>query len=107
MTEEQLAEIEQRWNSNEVTLQTINDFNLLIAEVRKLQEKLHYEETCHAEAQEEVRRLQAENAEQKKVIDATILYMKHINSPLCIGWDNLLDAMQGYRKYLESEGADK
>ena len=57
MTEEQLAEIEQRWADNEVTMQTINDFNLLLAEVRKLQEKLHYEETCHAEAQEEVRRL--------------------------------------------------
>ena len=57
MTPEQLAEIEQRWASNEVTMQTINDFNLLLAEVRKLQEKLHYEETCHAEAQEEVRRL--------------------------------------------------
>ena len=57
MTPEQLAEIEQRWADNEVTMQTINDFNLLLAEVRKLQEKLHYEETCHAEAQEEVRRL--------------------------------------------------
>ena len=34
----------------------------LIAEVRRLQERLHYEETCHAEAQEEVRRLQKENA---------------------------------------------
>ena len=54
----------------------------------------------------EVRRLNAENAEQKKVIDATVLYMKHINSLLCLGWDNLLDAMQGYRKYLESEVAD-
>ena len=33
---EQLAEIEQRWASNEVTMQTINDFNLLLAEVRRL-----------------------------------------------------------------------
>lgn len=82
MIPEQLAEIEARWASNEVTMQTINDFNLLLAEVRMLNR---------------------ENTEQKKVIDATFLYMKHINSPLCIGWDNLLDAMQGWRKYLESE----
>ena len=36
MNNEQLAEIEQRWASNEVTMQTINDFNLLLAEVRRL-----------------------------------------------------------------------
>ena len=36
MTPEQLAEIEQRWADNEVTMQTINDFNLLLAEVRRL-----------------------------------------------------------------------
>lgn len=36
MTEQQLAEIEQRWVDNEVTMQTINDFNLLLAEVRRL-----------------------------------------------------------------------
>lgn len=36
MTEQQLSEIEQRWASNEVTMQTINDFNLLLAEVRRL-----------------------------------------------------------------------
>ena len=37
MTEEQLKEIERRWANNEVTMQTINDFNLLIAEARRLQ----------------------------------------------------------------------
>ena len=36
MTEQQLSEIEQRWASNEVTMQTINDLNLLLAEVRRL-----------------------------------------------------------------------
>ena len=36
MTPEQLAEIELRWADNEVTMQTINDFNLLLAEVRRL-----------------------------------------------------------------------
>ena len=36
MTEEKLKEIEARWASNEVTMQTINDFNLLLSEVRRL-----------------------------------------------------------------------
>ena len=40
MTEQQLAEIEARWADNEVTMQTINDFNLLLAEVRRLNRML-------------------------------------------------------------------
>ena len=103
MTPEQLKEIEDRWNSNEVTLQTINDFNLLLAEVRRLQEKLQYEETCHAEAQEEVRRL-------NRMVDRAIDYLEH----------NCCDAPQSFdceetnrncrdcwKEYLESEVADK
>ena len=53
MTEQQLQEIEQRWADNEVTMQTINDFNLLLAEVRRLNrmvdkavEMLHAEIDC-------------------------------------------------------------
>lgn len=111
MTEQELAEIRQRWlKAAEHRCPECNarphresDVVDLLAEVRRLQEKLQYEETCHAEAEEEVRRLNYQNTEQKKVIDATFLYMKHINSPLCLGWDNLLDAMQNWRKYLESE----
>ena len=92
MNEEQLAEIEQRWAGNEVTMQTINDFNLLLAEVRKLQEKLHYEETCHAEAQEEVRRL------NRMVDKAVEMLHAEIDCPL---------DKNGIRKYLESEVVDK
>ena len=90
MTPKQLAEIEARWErwiNPESAPKTLGgDFLILLAEVR---------------------RLNRQNTEQKKVVDATFLYMKNINSPLCIGWDNLLDAMQSYRKYLESEVADK
>ena len=57
MTPEQLREIEQRWAGSEVTMQTINDFNLLLAEVRRLQELLDYEKVNHAAAREEVKRL--------------------------------------------------
>ena len=61
MTEQQLREIEQRWEKwidPKSAPKTLGgDFLILLAEVRKLQEKLHYEETCHAEAQEEVRML--------------------------------------------------
>ena len=94
MTEQQLAEIEQRlmkrfdlrrsglsvvdsedriicsclhWGNNfaTVTLQNFaemfanapTDIQALLAKVRRLTERLQYEETCHAEAREEVRRL--------------------------------------------------
>ena len=50
MTPEQLREIEQRWASNEVTMQTINDFNLLLAEVRRLQEQLRCEHNAFLQA---------------------------------------------------------
>ena len=89
MSQEQLAEIEARWwnpfRLGDLPKNGLDDVSDLLAEVR---------------------RLNRQNTEQKKVVDATFLYMKNINSPLCIGWDNLLDAMQSYRKYLESEVAD-
>ena len=59
MTEQQLNKIEKQWNNadcDDLSL-VVNHIFALLAEVRKLQEKLQYEETCHAEAQEEVRRL--------------------------------------------------
>ena len=91
MTEQQLQEIEQRWADNEVTMQTINDFNLLLAEVRRLTERLQYEETCHAEAVQEVKRL------NRMVDKAVEMIYAEIDCPL---------DKNGIRKYLESEVAE-
>ena len=64
----------------------------LLAEVRRLQEKLQYEETCHAEAQEEVKRL-------NMMVDKACQIIAE--NPDCA-----IDKT-GVRKYLESEVADK
>ena len=104
MTEQQLAEIEQRWASNEVTMQTINDFNLLLAEVRKLQEKLQYEQTCHAEAVAEVERL-------NRMVDRAIEKLSEFgcvtDADPCPGNYVEVGCAECVRKYLESEVADK
>lgn len=33
-----------------------------------------------------------------KVAKAASLYVKHINSPLCIGWDDLIDALAAWKE---------
>ena len=96
MTEQELAEIEERWwnpfRIGDLPKNGLDDVSDLLAEVRKLQEKLHYEETCHVEAQEEVRRL-------NRMVDKAcgLLEMSEDSHMDDIGW----------RKYLESEVADK
>ena len=57
----------------------------LLAETGKLINALNFACGVISDLLAEVRRLNEENAEQKKVVDATFLYMKNINSPLCIG----------------------
>lgn len=91
MNPEQLAEIEQRWVSNEVTMQTINDFNLLLAEAKRLQERLRYEETCHAEAVQEARRL-------NRMVDLSCKMLGDVPG-ICLDEN-------GMRKFLESEVAE-
>ena len=99
MTPEQLAEIEQRWerwiNPKSAPKTLGGDFLILLAEVRKLQEKLHYEETCHAEAQEEVRRL-------NRMVDKACERLELLSAD-----DNYGYGKETWRKYLESEVADK
>ena len=108
MTEEQLAEIEQRWwnpfRLGDLPKNGLDDVSDLLAEVRLLQEKLHYEETCHAEAQEEVRRL---NRMVDKAIDKLADFGCVVDTDPCPA--NYIEV--GCRgcviKYLESEVADK
>ena len=118
LTPEQLAEIRERWAKATPILRGMTEMGISgilwtlfsayenrVASVVRREDALCFQ---HAKSDidnllAEVRRLNRQNTEQKKVVDATFLYMKNINSPLCIGWDNLLDAMQSYRKYLESE----
>ena len=45
--------------------------------------------------------LQARLSAAEAVAEAASLYIKHINSPLCVGWDDLLDALQEWRKAKE------
>ena len=93
MTEQQLAEIEQRWakaNCDDLDC-AINDVYILLAEVRRLQERLQYEETCHAEAQEEVRRL-------NRMVDLSCKILGDVPG-ICLDEN-------GMRKFLESEVAD-
>lgn len=82
MTEQQLAEIEKRWADNEVTMQTINDFNLLLAEVKRL----------------------------NRMVDCSIWW--HENCSDCDVCHRKLDCSllgcgNAWRKYLESEVAER
>ena len=84
MTPEQLAEIEQRWADNEVTMQTINDFNLLLAEVRQL------------------------NRLRESVIEREAAFKELIvSAPTGEKVTRWLKASDTVRKYLESEVADE
>lgn len=62
------------------------DIQVLLAEVRKLQEKLEYEQTCHAEAVAEVERL-------NRMVDSACNLLT---------MDSMFSA-EGWRKFLESE----
>ena len=78
------------------------DIALLLAEVRRLQEKLHYEETCHAEAQEEVRRL-------NRMVDKAVDYLEHscCDAPQSFDCEEINRACRDcWKEYLESEVAD-
>lgn len=83
------------------TLPTPEAYAIVCKQVEYLKQDLVISEDFGKEQTAEVRKLTIENAELKKVVDATFLYMKHINSPLCLGWDNLIDAMQGWRSYID------
>ena len=74
----------------------------LLAEVKRLQERLQYEETCHAEAVQEVKRL-------NRMVDCSIWW--HENCSDCDVCHRKLDCSllgcgNAWRKYLESEVAD-
>ena len=134
MTPQQLAEIEQRWEkATPGPWQTDGSgirtghklpgvYEYKIADIAQNHRNDNFANVWQAQVNDaqaisnaptdiqallaEVRRLNLENIEARKVVDATRFYMAHINSPLCVGWDNLLDVLQGWRKYLESEVAD-
>ena len=78
------------------------DIQALLAEVRGLTERLQYEETCHAEAVQEVKRL-------NRMVDCSIWW--HENCSDCDVCHRKLDCSllgcgNAWRKYLESEVAE-
>ena len=46
----------------------------------------------------EVERLQHRLEAAEAVCKATTLYLKHIDSPVCIGWDDMIDALCEWQK---------
>ena len=103
MSPEQLAEIEARWwnpfRLGDLPKNGLDDVSDLLAEVRKLQEKLQYEETCHVEAQEEVRRL-------NRIVDRAVDYLEHscCDAPQSFDCEEInRDCRDCWKEYLESE----
>ena len=86
------------------TQPTAESYSIVCKQVEYLKQDLAISEDFGKEQTAEVKKIVEENSELKKVVDATFLYMKHINSPLCLGWDNLIDAMQGWRNYIDERG---
>ena len=81
MDKQQMQEIEQRWANNEVTMQTINDFNLLLAEVRRL----------------------------NRMVDRAVDYLEHscCDAPQSFDCEEInRDCRDCWKEYLESEAAN-